>query len=286
MTLFSAIAGARALERFGNALRRVRLAYRRLPIESEIGNLRVRDSRCPAVLVLGVYLCDRPSMVGHLVRRFARARRFAVTQAWVAINGESKDRRVNQATVARVDGLVPKFSIMNRLLAEQNWRNFDFLVVVDDDIVLPPNFVDCFLALQMEFDFALAQPARTWNSFYDWKFCTERSGVCARRTRFVEIGPLVSMRGDFAREILPFDERSGMGWGYDFVWPVVAERANLRLGIIDATPVDHSLRGQATTYARDAEIQVMRSYLATQPHLSREEAFTIVEAYSGPCRSG
>jgi hypothetical protein len=110
-------------------------------------------------------------------------------------------------------------------------------------------------------------------------FVEELDGLSARWTRFVEIGPVFSMRRDAARLLLPFDEASPMGWGYDFIWPVILERAGLRLGIVDAVPVDHNLRAHGAHYDYDSSRETMAEFLVPRPHLSRHEAFTIVESY-------
>lgn len=231
-------------------------------------------------MVLGIYLADRPNTCAHLVQRFSESHNFSVTQAWVALNGDPPDQGVSAVTVDRLKGFVPKFCILNRVLAAMDWKAFDYLIFVDDDIVVPAGFLDAFLGLQEEFDLAIAQPARTPNSYADKKFCRRLKGIRGRRTRFVEIGPLFSVRKDFLAAILPFDELSGMGWGYDFVWPVLAEAANLRMGIIDATPVDHSLRDQASAYSSSAAGEAMRVYLEGKKHLSKQEAFSVIETFS------
>lgn len=261
-----------------NAMLRRRLVSSRVdvaPYPLAVG----ADGTRPSVLVLGIYLADRPNTAGHLARRFSEATRFDVTQAWVALNGDTDDILLKAVTIERIDGFVPKFCILNRLLATRNWRNFDYLVVADDDIVVPAGFVDAFLSLQIEFDLALAQPARTRNSFADRKFCRRQPGIRGRQTRFVEIGPLFSVRRDFAPAILPFDELSGMGWGYDFVWPVLAEEANVKIGIIDATPVDHSLRDQATAYSSSDAALAMQTYLGRRKHLTKQQAFSIIRTF-------
>lgn len=232
------------------------------------------------MLVLGIFLANRPNTCTHLVQRFSESRDFTVTQAWVALNGDPPDKSVADVTVDRLSGFVPKFCIMNRLLAAHDWKAFDYLVFVDDDIVVSAGFLDAFLAMQEEFDLAMAQPARTRNSYADRRFCRQQKGIRGRRTRFVEIGPLFCVRKDFVPAIVPFDEISGMGWGYDFVWPVLAEAAKLRMGIIDATPVDHSLRGQASAYSSSAAGEAMRVYLEGRKYLSKQEAFTVIETFS------
>jgi hypothetical protein len=236
-------------------------------------------ARKQRVLVLGVYLADRRNTVAHLVDAFSRSARFEVTQRWVAIAGEPPDAAVAAVTVEQLRVVTPKFAILNRMLAQSDWQKYDYLLFCDDDIVVSKGFLDAFLSYQISCDFALAQPARTRTSYADRKFARVMRGIRARRTRFVEIGPLVSVRCDFAPRILPFDESSPMGWGYDFVWPVLAEAAGLRLGIVDATPVDHSLRGQASAYSSIDASRAMIAYLERTPHLEKQDAFTVLETY-------
>lgn len=44
------------------------------------------------------------------------------------------------------------------------------------------------------------------------------------------------------------------------------------MGIIDRTPVDHSLRPQNSTYSAAAELAAMRRYLAGRPHMAQPSA--------------
>lgn len=250
-------------------------------VRGHVANLQLAPAGSvrPTVLVLGVYLADRPNTASHLVRRFAEATRYSVTQRWIALRGATPDRDVNAVTVDRIGEFVPKFILLNRMLSQIDWSLFDYLVFTDDDIVTQRGFLDAFLAWQGLFDLALAQPARTRYSYADRKFCRQREGIRGRQTRFVEIGPLFSVRRDLAPRIVPFDETSPMGWGYDFVWPVIAESVGVRIGIIDVTPVDHSLRGQAVAYSNQAAGQAMQAYLARRRHLSKDEAFTVLQTF-------
>jgi len=233
----------------------------------------------PRVLVLGIYLANRPNTVAHLVRAFSIAQHVDVTQQWLAMGEGPADPIAAPVTLEALRTPEPKFAALNRVLGRQDWKRFDYLVFCDDDIVVPRGFLDAFFSHQLKFDFALAQPARTRTSYADRKFVRAMKGVRARRTRFVEIGPFVSMRADIAPLLLPFDEASPMGWGYDFVWPVIAERAGLRIGVIDATAIDHSLRGQASHYSSEQASRAMARYLERNPHLSKQEAFTVLDRY-------
>jgi hypothetical protein len=129
------------------------------------------------------------------------------------------------------------------------------------------------------YDFALAQPARTHDSYTDHPFVEQLDGLTARQTRFVEVGPLFSMRRDIASLLVPFDQRSPMGWGYDLAWPCVAEGAGLRMGIVDAVPVSHSLRKPVSHYEHARTDEARTHYLAQVPHLDFEDAFFVRESY-------
>src|SRR5262249_54252834 len=100
--------------------------------------------------------------------------------------------------------------------------------------------------------------------------------------RFVEIGPLFSIRRDAMPLILPFDCSSPMGWGYDFVWPRSIEAAGLKMGIVDATPIVHSLRQPVANYEHAAADEQMRQYLEAHSHPSLDEAFVVLESYPKP----
>jgi hypothetical protein len=169
---------------------------------------------------------------------------------------------------------------MNLLLSRFDWKSYDFIVISDDDITLPRGFLDAFLSYQVKHDLALAQPARTPWSRSSYSFVRQRLRTEARLTRFVEAGPVTSIRRDLAPLLLPFDEESPMGWGYDLIWPLVVERAGLRLGIIDRTAVDHTMRGQAAAYSGSGEFSRMTGYLAKRPHLALGEALVVRERYA------
>ncbi len=238
-----------------------------------------REPDRPSVLVVGVYLCDKENHAVEIARELGRSRRWEVQQSWIALGRSELPEPLRPLTAWRQERPVAKFMLVNRLLARLGLERHAFVLVCDDDILLPAGFVDSYLELVSRHDLALAQPARTHDSYTDNWIVERLDGLAARRTRFVEIGPLFSMRRDAARLLVPFDETSPMGWGYDFVWPLTMEQAGLRMGIVDATPVAHNLRKPVAFYDdRDAAI-AMKAYLAGRWHLSPRDAFTILEAY-------
>jgi GT2 family glycosyltransferase len=157
-------------------------------------------------------------------------------------------------------------------------RHADWLLIVDDDIVLPAGFLDAFVLVAERFGLQLAQPAHAFASHAAWPVTRRRPGTLARRTRFVEIGPLTAIHADAFATLLPLPDLK-MGWGLDAHWSAAAAAAGLRLGVVDATPIRH-LRPIAATYPRAAAEEEAARFLANRPYVTRAEAAETLEAWS------
>jgi hypothetical protein len=201
-----------------------------------------------------------------------------VVQRWIAVAPQGRGRYDLPSTQLVLTTQVPKFALIDRLAYDA--REFDWLLLCDDDIEMGPGFVDRLTKLSARYDFAVSQPARTIDSFTDHPIVQVMPGLIARRTRFVEIGPLVCVRRDAMPLLLPFGPDSGMGWGLDLVWPIRLERVGLRIGILDAVPLAHRLRPQVSGYDAEAALRQYRAILARGEHLSMDEAFTVLETYA------
>jgi hypothetical protein len=226
----------------------------------------------------GIYLADRPHAAGHILHELAGSGVHAVTQRWTALAPGGEGYCDLPCTVSIEVEPRAKFTLIDTMTHDAD--NFDWLLICDDDVELPAEFLDSFLELADRFDFALCQPARTADSYIDHPIVTRMAGLAARRTRFVEIGPLVAIRRDAMPLLLPFGDACGMGWGLDFIWPGIIEGAGLRMGIIDAVPVAHRLRRPVTGYNHDSASRAMFQRLAAHPHLSHDQAFTVLDAYA------
>lgn len=245
---------------------------------------KITDSeRCSGkkVLVLGVYMANKKNFATHLAEEFSQSKIVSVTQAWVAIGEGKPDSDILSDVTHRViTGKVPKFSLLNELLREYDVNDFDYLVVTDDDIIVEKGFIDRYICLQEMLGFSLAQPARTRFSELSHKITKVNTGTIARETRFIEIGPVFSIEKKAFPDLLPFDESSPMGWGYDFVWPSIISEKKLTMGIVDATPVNHSIRPTNQFYSGAVASSQMRDYLSKNKHCSREEAFVVKKYYT------
>lgn len=159
----------------------------------------------------------------------------------------------------------PRFAALNDLLAKAGpLKRFDWVIVVDDDVTLPHRFIDAFLCAATLFRFAIAQPAHLPSSHAAWPL-TRRQAAIARRTEFVEIGPVVAFAREAQPHFLPFPD-VGMGWGLDAHWSALIRRHRLAAGIIDAVAIRHEVPA-AGGYSRAAAIAEAQSFLAVHPFL-------------------
>jgi hypothetical protein len=244
--------------------------------------LQIQGKQKKSVLVLGIYLADRDNAIEHIVEELSKSSNYLIDQKWIALFGKAPSPEVLSVTQKVLYNRMPKYVLLNYLLATTGWRLYDFVIFVDDDIGLPEKFIDEFLEIQTHCNFSVAQPARTHNSFISHDLTEQVDGVVARQTRFVEIGPVVSMNQEISRELLPFDEVTSMGWGFDFVWPKVVEEKNMSMGIIDKKPVEHSMRDGGIYYDNASANKSMELYLSKNNHLKPEEAFVVIKYFNEP----
>ena len=169
------------------------------------------------VLACGIYLSDRNNCAPETIAELDLTEDHQLEQRWIALDITNSGGGDLPHTVARVTRPSPKFSLLNGILADA--PEFDAIIVLDDDVMLPRNFLDRYLRLAFHYKFVLSQPARTPDSYIDHSFTTQMPGLVARSTHFVEIGPVFCILREAFELILPFDAGSSMGWGLDFVWP-------------------------------------------------------------------
>jgi hypothetical protein len=163
-----------------------------------------------------------------------------------------------------------KFQNLNVLLEKAD-PEFDWLLVFDDDVGLPPHFLDRLIAVAEHFHLALAQPAQTLMSHAAWRVTRRRPNSLVRETRFVEIGPVTAFRRDVAQELTPFPDLK-FGWGLDLHWAALAQERGWRLGVVDALPVKHESAPVATSYRHDDAIQEAQAFLTGKPFVRAAQA--------------
>jgi hypothetical protein len=163
-----------------------------------------------------------------------------------------------------------KFENLNLLLDSHPADTYDWLFVLDDDIVLPHGFLNRFLLLAERFELDLAQPAHRRASHAAWQVTRRRRHSLVRETRFVEIGPVTAFARSTFSALLPFPNLR-MGWGLDMHWAALAREHGWRCGVLDAVPIRHRVAPAASAYSREQALAEARSFLAGHPHLSANE---------------
>ncbi|HWX45003.1 MAG TPA: glycosyltransferase [Solirubrobacteraceae bacterium] len=153
-------------------------------------------------------------------------------------------------------------------------QRYDWLLVIDDDVVLPRGFLDRLLLLAERFQFDLLQPAHRARSHAAWRVTRRRAHSVARETPFVEIGPVTAFARTTFPALLPFPPGLRMGWGLDLHWAALARQHGWRCGVLDALAIRHSAAPAGDAYSRQAAIAEGRALLAERPYLKAREAQT------------
>lgn len=172
-----------------------------------------------------------------------------------------------------------KFENLNALLGGRDGddrdlpilRDRDWLLAIDDDVILPRGFLDRFLFLAERFELDLAQPAHHLASHAAWRVTRRRAGSVVRETRLVEIGPVTAFARRTFDVLLPFPPLR-MGWGLDLHWAALARERGWRCGVVDAIPIRHTLAPAASSYSREQAVDEARAFLERRPYVAAAEA--------------
>jgi len=205
-----------------------------------------------------------PSLVGVYRSRHAdRVRRLvepALVAGWRVAWWALDDVVGDLAGVTVGSGPGAKLPLLNELLRRSGSRA-GWLVVSDDDVAFGRGDVVGLVSLCKRGRLDLAQPARI-DLGVDHEITTARRLSLARRTSFVEIGPLFVVGPGWRDRIVPFPEERGMGWGLELEWHEL-HRKGCVLGIVDAVRVRHEgFRGE--DYDDRTEVHRVHEELATK----------------------
>lgn len=209
------------------------------------------------VLVVGIERTDVPNLMAEARAELQRSRHDVTIDVAPATPGRGK------------------FENLNTILERHTLTDFEWIVVTDDDVALPGRFLDTFLACADAGHLALAQPAHRRHSHAAWDVTRRRAGSDWRVTNFVEIGPVTAFNRDAARTLLPFPQDLRMGWGLDAHWSALAQEHGWRLGVVDATPIGHTIRPAASDYPRETAAAEARRFLDGRPYVTRDAVRTL-----------
>ena len=254
----------------GTLDRWVRMRQGAMQVGREVEAAAARSTPA-SVLITGVYRPDGVEDMATAVRELRRSKhrlRFAL-----GATGPLATPLGAETTEAELEG--GKFANLNRLLAGAGELP-DWLLLLDDDVRLPEGFLDGLIGVAEALRLDLSQPALTWRSFGAWRVTRQRAAL-ARRTRFVEIGPVTLMRREVADAVTPFSE-AGMGWGQCLHWAALAKERGWGVGIVDALAIRHERRATASAYGESDALEAARAYLAEHDHISFAEADETLES--------
>jgi hypothetical protein len=234
---------------------------------------RLTSDRHDVAFALGAVEAAEPLLVGHTVAEGLGGGKFENLNRVLAAAPAGRAADPSGAAGSAADA-----SGSGAGAATPMGLDFDWILAVDDDVLLPPRFLDRFIALCERFALDLAQPAQTLRSHSAWRVTRRRPASLLRETRFVEIGPLTAFGRRAAAELLPFPDLR-YGWGLDLHWAALAAERGWRLGVVDATPVRHESATVGSAYPRDRAESEATDFLASRPHLSASRAGEVVAVH-------
>jgi hypothetical protein len=207
-----------------------------------------------AIALIGVYRRHNAMFVQPLVNA---ALAVGWHTAWWALDEPAEELSLH--TVGCGEG--EKFTLLNELV-----RRFEFddgwVVVADDDFVFVRGGLVEFVSLSARAGFALAQPAHVAGSEISHEITLSRSLAVARRTNFVEIGPIFVVAPRCRDDVLPFPPDSGMGWGLELEWSDLLKRG-CDIGVVDVVAIKH-IGVVASSYDADIQRRLLKDKLAAR----------------------
>ena len=193
--------------------------------------------------LVGIYR----SRNAHRIRRLIDP---ALAAGWLVAWWALDDVVDDLASVTVGSGPGAKLPLLNETLGRGGSRE-GWLVVSDDDAVFDRGDVTTLVSLCRRARLDLAQPARA-DDGVDHEITAARKLSRARRTSFVEIGPVFVVGPGWRDRIVPFPEARGMGWGLELDWYGLFQEG-CALGIVDAVRVRHEgSRGEQYDYRTEA----------------------------------
>jgi hypothetical protein len=186
---------------------------------------------------------------------------------------DDPDVSLADLTVGRGPG--SKLELVNRLLSEREVPDDAFVVVADDDVVFSRGDLPLCIAEGIAHRFDLFQPSHSWASHFTYRLLVHHPQSLARRTSFVESGPLYVIAPGARRKVLPLPERLGMGWGIEVLWSTLG----LRQGVVDTCRIVHLDPMVGTTYDQAAAQQQLDDLLSATGHRTVYDLMVVHERY-------
>jgi hypothetical protein len=141
--------------------------------------------------------------------------------------------------------------------------DIDPLVIVDDDVRFVVGDLVHLVRAGRAAALDVYQPAHSSASKTSFLFVRKQLLSFARRSLFVEQGPVLALSARARDVLLPPPDHEGMGWGIEARWSELAVAHDLSLGIVDAVTIRH-LGPPGESYDMEAELARLRVELAAR----------------------
>jgi hypothetical protein len=163
--------------------------------------------------------------------------------------GDDPDR-YKEDDVTRIDSKGPKWPALSNLITEHldTISGYERIWLPDDDLKTDKASVNALFALCERYDLEVAQPSLTWDSYFGHLTTLQNRDFVLRYTNYVEVMAPCLTREMLLRS-LPLFNSNLSGWGLDFVWAALADRAERGIAIIDAVTVRHTRPVGGPNYA-------------------------------------
>jgi hypothetical protein len=138
----------------------------------------------------------------------------------------------------RATGPGGKFELLQKLIDAHSPAPDSWMVFSDDDYLFRRGGLGELLAIANAADLDVAQPAHRRPINHGHDITVVRPRTIARRTHFVEIGPVFAASPRAVEHVLPFP-RAAMGWGIEALWARKSFEGAISMGIVDAVTIDH-----------------------------------------------
>lgn len=196
-----------------------------------IASRRARDLALPPLALACVYRM-------RFARELHRLRTQLPAGTKLGLWGlDGVDEQLADVTVGTGPG--ERFHLVNAALEAVDRSPDSWVLIADDDVRFARGGPGELLRAAVAFDLQLCQPAHAWNSEVSHPFTRRRPLVLARRTTWIEQGPMVLMGPQAQDRCLPLPETVRWpGWGVEALW-TRAEHEGLPLGIVDAVSIVH-----------------------------------------------
>jgi hypothetical protein len=193
----------------------------------------------PQRALLVVRAGDRSLHPNWLGTKFKEDRNWDLHISYFGKNDISEFPKISGVTITSEKG--SKYIGLEECLGKINSRvlDYDYIGLPDDDLHFDCDNWNRFFEIIFKYKPSLAQPALHRASFYSHPGLLQQRQFILRWTNFVEC-----MVPVFSREALslvrPYFTENESGWGMDYLWPRLLKADQLRLCIVDQTPILHT----------------------------------------------